>query len=230
MAYRLFTDDTGWETSRKDLRYTCAALAADPSQAKLAKPLRAHLERWDVIDKQRRDADDAVVDANAVIAFLDGRLDHTVQALVDRLRYEFGTDHPTFQAYFPEPPSQLIRLGLESELDRVKTFHDIARERGASRDVQRILAEIAAIDTEGRKALAAREQAVAGVARVALKMMSWKEAANSARRTVESALMTYASEHNLPRDYPDAYFPPSRRSARKKARSSSEENGGKEKK
>jgi hypothetical protein len=90
----------------------------------------------------------------------------------------------------------------------------VARERGASKEAQRVLAEITAVDSAGRKALAARADAVASVARVALRMHTWKEGANKARRSVEAVLTSYAVEHSLPRDYADAFFPARKRTGK----------------
>src|SRR5438094_970439 len=63
-AMQLFTDDTGFEAGRKSVRYTTSRLAADPAQEKNVKPFRALLAIWNQIEQERRDSDDALVDAN----------------------------------------------------------------------------------------------------------------------------------------------------------------------
>ena len=45
------------------------------------------------------------------------------------------------------------------------------------------------------------------MARVALRIQPLKEDANGERRSVEAALDAHATEHRLPRDYSDAFFP-----------------------
>ena len=113
MGLRLFTEETSWEQARKDLRYTVKSLEARRKHEALVKPLASLLGRWSAIEEERRASDDALVDANAVVAALDEELDEAVFRLVSRLLQELGHDtaHPTFKAYFPEPPSEVIRLG-----------------------------------------------------------------------------------------------------------------------
>ena len=131
MALRLFSEVTGWEQARKDIRFTATRLAARPIHEPLAKPLRGLLDQWNTLDQERRDADDAIVDANALVAALDEELDDAVGKLATRLLYEVGGDsaHPTFKAYFPEPPSGVIRLGLESEIKRTRDLRHTRRAR-----------------------------------------------------------------------------------------------------
>src|SRR4051794_34826878 len=122
MGLRLFTEDTPWEVCRKDVRFTCTSLSVRAHHEALAKALRTLLSKWTTIEMERRDAEDALVDANAVVGALDEELDEAVFKLVSRLLVELDHDstHPTFKAYFPEPPSEVIRLGLESEITRTK--------------------------------------------------------------------------------------------------------------
>ena len=78
---RLFDESSGWDSMRKDLRFTASALAADDEHATLTRALRALLTRWSTLDAERLAAEDALVDANAVIATLDARLDRLVVRL-----------------------------------------------------------------------------------------------------------------------------------------------------
>ncbi len=48
------------------------------------------------------------------------------------------------------------------------------------------------------------------VARLSLRIQTWKEDANGVRRSVENNLDAHATEQGLPRDYGDAFFPASR--------------------
>ena len=215
---RLFDEGTSWEQARKDTRYPAARLDAKKRHAPLSKSLRALLAQWNTTDQERRDADDAVVDANALVSAIDEELDDTIGLLVARLLYEAGNDpaNATFKTYFPEPPNEVIRLGLESEIARTKELVHVAEEKKASKEVWAILKAVAEIEKRGTEALAARVEAYTGVSRGALRIQTWKENANAARRGVEAALETWAVANGKPRGYADAFFPAAPR-AKKKA-------------
>jgi hypothetical protein len=209
---RLFTHETPWEQARKDVRFTAAALSAIEEHAKLAKPMRDLLAQWNAIDQERRDAEDAVVDANAVVQVQDSRLDGSVADLIARLRFEFRSDdHPTVRKFFPERPSEVLRMGLESEIDRTRKFHAVGEEVGASKEVMGLLKGIAGLETAGLAALAQRVKAVESIARVSLRIQTWKENANNIRRSLETVLDGYANQHRLPRGYADDFFSPAQR-------------------
>ncbi len=214
---RLFDEGTSWEQARKDTRYPAARLDARKRHAVLSKSLRALLAQWNTTDQERRDADDAVVDANALVSAIDEDLDDAVGLLVARLLYEAGNDpaNATFKTYFPEPPNEVIRLGLESEIARTKDLVHVAEEKKASKEVWTILKVVAEIEKRGTEALAARVEAYTGVSRVALRIQTWKENANAARRGVEAALETYAVANGKPRSYADAFFPAPPRAKKK---------------
>ncbi|MEP7122855.1 MAG: hypothetical protein ABJE95_18155 [Byssovorax sp.] len=216
---RLFDEGTSWEQARKDTRYPTARLDARKHHAVLSRPLRALLGQWNTVDQERRDADDAVVDANALVSAIDEELDDTIGLLVARLLYEAGNDpaNATFKTYFPEPPNEVIRLGLESEIARTKLLIHVAEEKKASKETWAILKTVAEIEKRGTEALAARVVAYTGVSRVALRIQTWKENANAARRGVEAALETYAVAHGKPRSYADAFFPATARVKKKAA-------------
>ena len=169
---RLFDEGTSWEQARKDTRYPSARLDARKHHATLSSPLRSLLAQWVTIDQERRDADDAVVDANALVSAVDEDLDAAVNDLVSRLLYEVGNNAASaiFKAYFPEAPNEVLRLGLESEIARTRKLLPIAKEKKASPEVMAILEEIAAIEEHGTQALAARVEAYAKVSRVALRI------------------------------------------------------------
>ena len=205
---RLFDESSGWDSMRKDLRFTASALAADDEHATLTRALRALLTRWSTLDAERLAAEDALVDANAVIATLDARLDRLVVRLsaVILAETQGRRDAALYKAFFPEAPTEVVRLGLESEITRTQAFFTVAQERSVSRAVRAVLTEVEAVHTAGRTALAARESATEVVARVSLRRTTWREDANRARRSVESALAQFATANELPRDYPDAFF------------------------
>jgi hypothetical protein len=213
MGLTLFTDKTPWENVRKDVRHTAATLTASEAHLALAKPVKQLLTRWNETDQERRDADDKLVDANALVAWIDVRvLDSLVTELASLLLHEARQDRsdPKFKRFFPEPPNEVVRMGLENEIKRTKAFFSVAEEVSTSKEGKAILAKIVAAHKQGEAALTAREEATLHVARISLRIQTWKEDANGVRRSVENKLDAHANEHGLPRDYSDAFFPASR--------------------
>jgi hypothetical protein len=184
------------------------------------KPLATLLARWAAIEEERIRAEDALVDANAVVSAIDDELDEAVFRLVSRLLVEVDHNaaHPTLHAYFPEPPSEVIRLGLESEITRTKDLFGVAEQQKASPEIRAILDHIAALHHRGEEALRDREQAFVALSRAELHMADWKESANAARRSVANVLEAYALKNHLPRGYAENFFPPSSRTAKKSAK------------
>jgi hypothetical protein len=217
MGPRLFTEDTSWEQARKDVRYTVKSLDSRHRHQQLLKPLETLLTRWKTVDDERRAADDELVDANAMVNALDHELDEAVYRLVSRLLKEADgdTSNATFLAYFPEPPTEVIRLGLESEIVRTKQLFEVAEERGASPEVRAILKQIGELQRRGDNALRARVDAFVMVSRADLHVQDWKESANAARRSVANVLEAYALKNHLPRGYSESFFPASARSTKK---------------
>jgi hypothetical protein len=220
MGLRLFTEDTSWEQARKDVRYTVKSLETRYRHPQLVKPLSALLTRWAAVEEERRTAEDDLVDANAVVSALDEELDEAVFRLVTRLLVEVGGDasHATFRAYFPEPPSEVIRLGLESEIIRTRELFVVADEKRASPEVRAILAMIAELSRRGENALGARERAFVAVSRADLHVQDWKDSANAARRSVANVLEAFALKHHLLRGYSAGFFPTSARTLKKSAK------------
>jgi hypothetical protein len=217
MGLRLFTDETSWEQTRRDVRHARAALAATGDHANLANAMTKLLASWSSLDAERIEADDALVDANALVRYWDSQLDELVARLAARVIADHGKGSSEYLALFPEAPATIVRLGLESEIARVKKFDVVAKERKLSKGVQELLAQIGKVVTDGSKVLAARVTAAEGSARVALRVAAWKEDANAARRSVAISLDKWALENGAGRDYSHAFFPAAKTSKKKPA-------------
>lgn len=214
---QMFDEDTSWESARKSVRFTAARLAADPAHQKHEKTIRALLGEWGTIEQARRDADDGVVDANALVAYYGDRIDDTTGRFVRRLRNDFGgDDNASFRKFFEENPSEVISLGLEAQITRSKDFFIVAEAVALTKDARTILDEIGATMKAGKAALDGRETATVGVAKVSLRVQTWKEKANAARRSLENILDAYATANGLPRDYAARFFPASPKKSKKK--------------
>lgn len=214
---RLYASNDGLDSMRTDARQTRSMLMASKIHVALTKPIDRLLDRWTALDALQRDAADAVTDAHALVAWLDVRLDGATRRLVGQLLADAGNnrDHRIFTAFFPEAPSETIRLALESQLDASGHFPAAAEEVGASKAVLAVLKEIAAIEVEGRAALKKREDAVLAAASVSLKVDTWRDDANGVRRGVETALDDHANKSGLNREYASRFFATPRASTKK---------------
>ena len=209
---RLYSMSEGWETMRRDLRFTRAMLVASKTHEALARPLDTLCTQWAALDVERRDASDALTDANARVAFLDLRLDEATTRFAAQLLADADgkREHPTFRAFFPDAPTELIRMGLGSQVEASARLHQVATEVRLSQASMTKLNAMAAIEEETGAALTAREEAAVAQTRVSLRVQAWRENANGARRSVHTALHEHANRNGLPREYPEAFFPSAR--------------------
>lgn len=204
---RRFDEDTSWDAARRDVRYTKAALQARKAHPAALAATQTLLTQWKTTDDAWTEAEDAVTDANAGVALADFTLDQSVRKLAETVKYAYreGGD-AVIAAYFPVAPSEVIALGLESEIDRAQRFFIVAKEHTPPAEVASVLTEVESACAAGREALAARITASEQEARVLLRVRQWKESANAARFGIENQLDAYAIEQRLPRNYSDAFF------------------------
>ena len=125
------------------------------------------------------------------------------------LDHALGGDrtHATFTSFFPVPPNEVIKLGLESEIERVSHFDHVAGAIKLPKNAQETLGSIRETCTAGAAALKLREDAVKAEAVVWLRASQLKADANAVRRAVFNALERYAIEHTLGAEYPARVFP-----------------------
>jgi hypothetical protein len=206
---RQIDEKTGWEASRADVLFTESVLGASEAHPKLLRAMRVQNERWTALDVERREAEDRVVRANARVSWLDLRLDGCVRVFANELLRDAGgnKDDKTFRAYFPEAPSEVIRLGLESEIERCERFDTVRERVTISKPAAAKLAAVDAAISEGKAALQGRRDAFAARTGVSLDVESWKEATNAARESVYLQLRTWALENGEERGYADRFFP-----------------------
>ena len=125
-----FTLDSGWDQCRKDVRHTVARLRAAGAHGKLVAALVAALASWKATDTEREAADDAVDDANAVVSWLDEELDDAVSRFASRLLVAADNDRKAamYVGFFKEAPSDVTRLALEAEVQRVASWRHVREE------------------------------------------------------------------------------------------------------
>lgn len=216
---RLYLHTDGWNFMHDDMLATIATLKASRVHAALAKPLEARLKRWDAIDAESRGAHTAVVEANARVAWVDHELDRVTDRFAAQLLLDCNSNraHPTFKKFFPEAPSSLTQLGLESQLAAMANFDSIAAHMKLPKASVDALERVTLQFPAAGEALQARRDAQANTANVALEQDAWCDEANKLRRVLETALMGYATTHNHPRAYVDDFFPTQKKPAKKSA-------------
>ena len=207
-AMRLYGPTEGWASMHDDVLFTQAMLLATEHGA-LAPPLKAQLADWAALEGARRSAAAALVRANAQVTAVDLRLDAATQGFASQLLTDCGQnrEHPTFRAFFPAPVNEVVRLGLESQRDAMKHFATVADAVKLSPVSAALLSPIHGAIAEGARVLEAREAARLGLTAVSLRQDAWRDATNTARRTVEGALDAHATRCGLPRGYAADFFP-----------------------
>lgn len=204
-----FNANTGLLAGRRSLLFTEAALAASGRHERAAKTLGQHLGRWSGVWEARRDAEDAITRGNARVAWCDFTLDRAVTSFANELLRDAGgkSSHKDFQAFFPEPPSEVIRLGLQAQIARCESLFVVASKRKLSARAAAALKSVRDAMTHGEQALATRREAYVRQAEAALDAQSWREGAEAARQGLYVQLQAWALENGENRSYADRFFP-----------------------
>lgn len=205
---RTFDDETPWAAVRKDLRHTRATLKAAAVHGPALKEIQKVLDRWHALNQQLIDAEDAVVDSHALVSWNDGVLDQRVGAFSRDLDHAVGGDrgHRTFTSFFPEAPGEVIRLGLESEIERTAHFDQVAGAIKLPKGAQDTLRDVGEARTAGAGSLKAREESVKSEALAWLRVRQLKDDANSVRRSVFNTLERHAIDRGIGSDYAGRFF------------------------
>ncbi len=205
---RKFDANTGLQTARRSVLFTKAALEASDRHERLVVAIALQLEGWTPVAEARRAADDAVTYAHARVSWGDYLLDRAVKGLANELLRDAGGnyDDKLFREFFPEPPSEVIRMGLESELNRCERFQLLATKRPLNERVSTALSAVTAAMETGRAALAARRAAFMQQAETSLDAVSWKEATEAVRQSVHLQLQAWALENGEERSYAERFF------------------------
>jgi len=205
---RKFDEDTGLNAARRAVLFTVSVLEASGRHARQAEALQRQLTGWNAVSTARRGAEDAVTLAHARVAWADFILDRAVQALANEaLRDAKGNRaDSTFRELFPEPPSEVVRMGLEAEIARCASFAVVASKRTLSPATTAALAAVQAAMTAGQAALAARRAAFVQRTEAALDAASWMQATEAARQSVFVQLQGWALEEGEDRAYAERFF------------------------
>ena len=172
---RRLTEKTGLLAARQSVLFTEAALIASGIHERLARPVGQLLGKWSGVWQARRDAEDAITRANARVTWGNLRLDGATTAFANELLRDVGgkSDDPLFRAFFPEPPNEVVKLGLESQIERCEGFAVVASKRKLTPGATRALRAVEDAMSSGREALAARKAAFVQQAQASLDAQTW---------------------------------------------------------
>ncbi len=214
---RAYDDNTTIDGMRRDLRFSRGMLRAAGVHEVELREVQKLVDRGKATSEEIEAASDAIVDANAQVAWGDAQLDGVIGRFAGDVVHLVGGDRDDlrYTSFFREAPGEYIRLALESEIERTAHFQDVAKEVSLPKNAQASLAAVEEKRVEGAKAIKARESAVKNEATVWLRVRRLKEDANAVRRSIYNSLERYAIDHKLPAGYADLFFPSAPTKAKK---------------
>jgi hypothetical protein len=204
--------DTLWE----ELIFTEARLSVEEPSKPFALTFQDLLTRLGTVRNGQLEVWREEVLAQALVSAADDRLDDLVRALARVLLRLVNADvrAPLYLRYFASTPSSVVRLGLESEVARVRGWVDSLVSE-PDKDLQALGAQLRTLVGQGDLALERRRKA--GAARSDHRVRAIVpliDDINSARLSVFGALTKIAGEQRLPRDWSDRFFRHSTRAPR----------------
>lgn len=217
---KMFQDGDGWDAQRRVVLHTLATLIASGAHPDEIERLQRMLARWRTIELQRQEADNAVVIANARVAWVNDVLDEATTSFGAQLLIDCGRDrsHATYVRFFPESVKAVTVKALDAQLREMKDFPLFGEEIKLPESSAKALSPVTRAMADGRAALDAREEAEREAARVSVAQAAWREEANTVRRAIDTALHDHATKNALPRSYPERFHRPAyEKPAKKKA-------------
>jgi len=216
MAARTLSEESSLDSTWGEMVFTEARLTGD-SNAKEFAPLFTELRgRLEQVRSGQMGAWREELVAQAAVTAADNALDDWVHALDVALTHLVAgdTQSPRFRRYFATAPSLIIRMGLESELGRVRGWTDsLASE--PEKELQDFGTKLRTIVAQGDAALEARRKAAASRTDHRVRSISTLvDDINNARLSLYGMLAKKAADLRLPRDWPDRFFQHTTRSAK----------------
>jgi hypothetical protein len=204
-----------WE----ELVYTLARLQRDVHAADQAPIILDLLTRAEALLLSQLGCWRAEIVAQAAVDGCDDEVDETVDAIDDALLAVVKKDRssPRYRRYFAKPKQEILRLGLESEIARIrewpaslKTEPEPELEAGG----ERLQGHLAA----GELAVQARSAAIAATADHRVRqILKFQDDVNGLRRSLFGLLTQRAVDQKLPPEWPGRFFRKSTHSTSKKA-------------
>jgi hypothetical protein len=196
--------DAVWE----ELTYTEARLLEEEVAKDLAIQLPGLRERLIEVQRRQRDARQRERIAQFAVDATETLLGKVVRAVEKELLRLCGGNrqHPRFLRYMAQISGLPLRLGLESEIERLRSWTELLakepesslKEHGA-RLVDALIEAIEVLEERQRAAFQAADRRVREVVRII-------DDFNAARRSLFLLLAERAIEHRLPADWPEQFF------------------------
>ncbi|CAN98319.1 hypothetical protein ACSRUE_07835 [Sorangium sp. KYC3313] len=189
------------------LVYEEARLLKDRNASDLASEAGALVERWTQVNTGQRSAWRAEIVAQAGIDAEDDMLDDTVDELDNELLRTFrDRDAPQRKRYFKKARHEIVRLGLESEIEVVRAWPASLKTEGEPA-LQALGARLEGDIARGDAAVEERQRAAAATADQRVReIVRFVDDINAARRTRYGLLIQRAEERRLPKDWPGRFF------------------------
>ncbi len=206
MPIQTLSEDATLEYHYEELVYAEARLKADPQTRKLAAAMAPLFKRCDALMAARRTFSRDAVTAQAAIDTQDDHLDDLTNELARSLSNAGTGRDARFKLYFKRAPSEVVRFGLESQLDYMKGWPAmLAKEtepalKKAGTGLSAFIKNTAPI-VEARRT-AADERSAWRVR----ELLRFVEDHNAVRRSLHGQLTTLGADKRLGRDWPDRFF------------------------
>lgn len=208
MIVRTLRDSESLDSIADELLFTESRLKSDEHAKDLAPAISELMTRVDQARSGQVAASRAEVTAQAAVAAADDQLDDWIRAL-DRALQDVvrgNTESPRYKRYFSTAPWSFIRLGLESEISRVRGWVDsLASEpEQALKDLGTTLGKLIA---QGEAVLEQRRKAAGTRSDHRVRSItSLIEEVNTARAALYGNLASKGATVGMPSDWPSRFF------------------------
>lgn len=208
MIIRTIRENEPLDSIAEELLYTASRLTSDENGKEFAPRVTELIVQVDQVRSGQvgRSRDEVV--AQALVSAADDQLDDWV-ASFDRVLQDIvrgDTQAPLYKRYFTSAPWTIIRMGLESEIARIRGWVDsLASEPNPALKEQG--SRLAALIAQGEAALDRRRKAAGarGDHRVR-SITTLTEQINTSRAALYGQLATKAAAVGLSLDWPSRFF------------------------
>ncbi len=208
MAIRIIRDNESLESIWDELVFTEARLLGDEQAKGYAPAITDLLARVEQVSGGQLGLRREAVTAQAQVDAVDDQLDDWVHSLDTALLtiVDQNAQSPRYRRYFSATPSSIIRLGLESELARVRSWAgSLATEPEAA--LQQLGAQLSKVVVDGDAAL--QRRTLAATARSDHRVRSITsliDDINGARLSIFGALLQKGATLRMPADWANRFF------------------------
>lgn len=208
MIIRTIRDSETLDSVAEELLFTSSRLSSDEHGKEFAPAITGLMGQVDQVRTGQVGASREEVVAQAAVAAADDQLDDWIESL-DRALQDIvrgDTQSPLYKRYFASAPWTFARLGLESEISRLRGWVDSLGSESAQ-SLKDLGTRLAALITQGETALERRRKAANARSDHRVRSItSIIEEVNVARAALYGKLASKAAEVGLPLDWPNRFF------------------------